>query len=162
MMSQRPTVVWTEVISANPLRAATVRARIDRLERAGEIIGYTVVLRADAQPAAVRALARALEPVDPRPHGGARDLQQHRQFRDRPPAIVLGPSNDLDGTKGMRHSEHGKPVDFPGRSRILARDLARALEPVDPRPHGGARDLQQHRQFRDRPPAIARGAGPAT
>ncbi len=35
---------------------ATVRARIDRLERAGEIIGYTVVLRADAQPAAVRAI----------------------------------------------------------------------------------------------------------
>lgn len=35
---------------------ATVRARLDRLERDGEIIGYTVVLRADSQPAAVRAI----------------------------------------------------------------------------------------------------------
>ncbi len=35
---------------------ATVRARLDRLERDGEIIGYTVVLRVDSQPAAVRAI----------------------------------------------------------------------------------------------------------
>ncbi|MGX7705890.1 Lrp/AsnC family transcriptional regulator [Methylobacterium sp. Gmos1] len=35
---------------------ATVRARLDRLERDGEIVGYTVVLRADAMPAAVRAI----------------------------------------------------------------------------------------------------------
>ncbi|MFE1597338.1 Lrp/AsnC family transcriptional regulator [Methylobacterium sp. ID0610] len=35
---------------------ATVRARIERLERAGEIVGYTVVLRADATSPAVRGL----------------------------------------------------------------------------------------------------------
>ncbi|AWN54812.1 Lrp/AsnC family transcriptional regulator [Methylobacterium sp. 17Sr1-1] len=35
---------------------ATVRARLDRLERDGEIVGYTVVLRTDAMPAAVRAI----------------------------------------------------------------------------------------------------------
>ncbi|ACA16308.1 transcriptional regulator, AsnC family [Methylobacterium sp. 4-46] len=35
---------------------ATVRARIARLEREGEIVGYTVVLRADATAPSVRAL----------------------------------------------------------------------------------------------------------
>jgi DNA-binding Lrp family transcriptional regulator len=35
---------------------ATVRARIARLEQAGEIVGYTVVLRADATSPAVRGL----------------------------------------------------------------------------------------------------------
>lgn len=35
---------------------ATVRARIDRLERSGDIVGYTVVLRADAIDQAVRGI----------------------------------------------------------------------------------------------------------
>ncbi|MDE2581010.1 MAG: Lrp/AsnC family transcriptional regulator [Rhodospirillales bacterium] len=35
---------------------ATVRARIDRLERGGVIIGYTVILRADTVAAAVRGI----------------------------------------------------------------------------------------------------------
>ncbi len=35
---------------------ATVRARIARLEAAGEILGYTVILRADAVEAPVRAI----------------------------------------------------------------------------------------------------------
>ena len=35
---------------------ATVRARIDRLERSGVIIGYTVILRADTVAAPVRGL----------------------------------------------------------------------------------------------------------
>ena len=38
------------------LSRATVRARIDRLERDGEILGYTVVLRADAEAMPVRGL----------------------------------------------------------------------------------------------------------
>lgn len=35
---------------------ATVRSRIERLERAGDIIGYTVILRADAVDQAVRGI----------------------------------------------------------------------------------------------------------
>ena len=35
---------------------ATVRARIDRLERTGEILGYTVILRADAVDLPVRGI----------------------------------------------------------------------------------------------------------
>lgn len=35
---------------------ATVRARIDRLENAGDIVGYTVILRADAIEQAVRGI----------------------------------------------------------------------------------------------------------
>jgi DNA-binding Lrp family transcriptional regulator len=35
---------------------ATVRARIERLEAAGEILGYTVILRADAVELPVRAI----------------------------------------------------------------------------------------------------------
>lgn len=35
---------------------ATVRARIERMERAGDIVGYTVVLRADAIALPVRGL----------------------------------------------------------------------------------------------------------
>jgi len=35
---------------------ATVRARIERLEQAGEIVGYTVILRADAVSAPVRGI----------------------------------------------------------------------------------------------------------
>ena len=35
---------------------ATVRARMDRLERSGAILGYTVVLRADAVDAPVRGI----------------------------------------------------------------------------------------------------------
>lgn len=35
---------------------ATVRARIERLERSGEIIGYTVVLRADAVDQRIRGI----------------------------------------------------------------------------------------------------------
>lgn len=35
---------------------ATVRARIDRLERSGDIIGYTVVLKADATEQPVRGI----------------------------------------------------------------------------------------------------------
>ena len=38
------------------LSRATVRARIERLEARGEIIGYTVVLKADAVSAPVRGL----------------------------------------------------------------------------------------------------------
>ena len=38
------------------LSRATVRARIERLESRGEIIGYTVVLKADAVSAPVRGL----------------------------------------------------------------------------------------------------------
>jgi DNA-binding Lrp family transcriptional regulator len=39
------------------LSRATVRARIDRLERDGEIIGYTVILRAETIEMPVRGLA---------------------------------------------------------------------------------------------------------
>ncbi len=35
---------------------ATVRARLERLERSGEIVGYTVVLKADAFAQAVRGI----------------------------------------------------------------------------------------------------------
>ncbi|MFN7286455.1 MAG: Lrp/AsnC family transcriptional regulator [bacterium] len=35
---------------------ATVRARIERLERSGEIVGYTVILRADAVSLPVRGI----------------------------------------------------------------------------------------------------------
>lgn len=35
---------------------ATVRARIERLERAGEIVGYTVILRADTVELPVRGI----------------------------------------------------------------------------------------------------------
>lgn len=35
---------------------ATVRARIERLERSGEIIGYTVMLRADAVDQSIRGI----------------------------------------------------------------------------------------------------------
>lgn len=35
---------------------ATVRARMERLERAGEILGYTVILRADAVDLPVRGI----------------------------------------------------------------------------------------------------------
>ena len=35
---------------------ATVRARIERLERAGEILGYTVILRSDAVDLPVRGI----------------------------------------------------------------------------------------------------------
>jgi DNA-binding Lrp family transcriptional regulator len=38
------------------LSRATVRARIERMERAGDIIGYTVILRADAVSMPVRGL----------------------------------------------------------------------------------------------------------
>jgi DNA-binding Lrp family transcriptional regulator len=38
------------------LSRATVRARIERMEREGDIIGYTVVLRADAVSMPVRGL----------------------------------------------------------------------------------------------------------
>ncbi len=35
---------------------ATVRARIDRMESAGDIVGYTVILRADAIEQAIRGI----------------------------------------------------------------------------------------------------------
>lgn len=35
---------------------ATVKARINRLEKNGEIVGYTVILRADSDEAAVRGI----------------------------------------------------------------------------------------------------------
>ena len=38
------------------LSRATVRARIERMERRGEIVGYTVVLRADAVTMPVRGI----------------------------------------------------------------------------------------------------------
>jgi DNA-binding Lrp family transcriptional regulator len=46
----------SELAQALGLSRATVRARIDRLERTGEIVGYTVVLRADAVSMPVRGL----------------------------------------------------------------------------------------------------------
>ena len=39
------------------LSRATVRARMARMERAGDIVGYTVILRADALAMPVRGLA---------------------------------------------------------------------------------------------------------
>lgn len=47
----------SEVATELKVSRATVRARLARLERSGEIVGYTVVLRADATSPAVRALA---------------------------------------------------------------------------------------------------------
>lgn len=38
------------------LSRATVRARIERLEKSGDIVGYTVILRADAFTAPVRGM----------------------------------------------------------------------------------------------------------
>lgn len=38
------------------LSRATVRARMERLERSGEIVGYTVILRADALEQPVRGI----------------------------------------------------------------------------------------------------------
>jgi DNA-binding Lrp family transcriptional regulator len=38
------------------LSRATVRARIEKLEKSGDIVGYTVILRADAFSAPVRAI----------------------------------------------------------------------------------------------------------
>ena len=35
---------------------ATVRARIDRLEKAGDVVGYTVILRADAIDQSIRGI----------------------------------------------------------------------------------------------------------
>ena len=39
---------------------ATIRARVDRLERSGEILGYTVILRADAADLPVRGITLVL------------------------------------------------------------------------------------------------------
>lgn len=46
----------SDIAAELKLSRATVRARLQRLEAAGEIIGYTVVLRADAVSAPVRGL----------------------------------------------------------------------------------------------------------
>ncbi|ACL56219.1 Lrp/AsnC family transcriptional regulator [Methylobacterium nodulans] len=46
----------SDLAQALGVSRATVRARIARLEQAGEIVGYTVVLRADATSPAVRGL----------------------------------------------------------------------------------------------------------
>lgn len=46
----------SDIAAQLKLSRATVRARIERLERRGDIIGYTVVLRADAVALPVRGL----------------------------------------------------------------------------------------------------------
>ncbi|HEY8564594.1 MAG TPA: Lrp/AsnC family transcriptional regulator [Beijerinckiaceae bacterium] len=46
----------SEIAAELGVSRATVKARIERLERRGEIVGYTVVLRADAVAAPVRGL----------------------------------------------------------------------------------------------------------
>lgn len=46
----------SDIALAVGLSRATVRARIARMERAGEIVGYTAILRADAAPSPVRGL----------------------------------------------------------------------------------------------------------
>jgi DNA-binding Lrp family transcriptional regulator len=46
----------SDLAQALGLSRATVRARMDRLERTGDIVGYTVVLRADAVSMPVRGL----------------------------------------------------------------------------------------------------------
>jgi len=46
----------TDIAAELDLSRATVRARIERLEESGEIVGYTVVLRSDASVQPVRAL----------------------------------------------------------------------------------------------------------
>lgn len=46
----------SDIASELGLSRATVRARIERMENAGDIIGYTVILRADAVAMPVRGL----------------------------------------------------------------------------------------------------------
>jgi DNA-binding Lrp family transcriptional regulator len=46
----------SDLAQALGVSRATVRARMDRLERTGDIVGYTVVLRADAVSMPVRGL----------------------------------------------------------------------------------------------------------
>lgn len=46
----------SELAAALGVSRATVRSRIERLEKAGDIIGYTVILRADALDQAVRGI----------------------------------------------------------------------------------------------------------
>ena len=46
----------SELAQALGLSRATVRARIEKMERAGDIIGYTVVLRSDAVSMPVRGI----------------------------------------------------------------------------------------------------------
>ena len=46
----------SELAAEFGLARATVRARIDRLVSRGEIIGFTVLTRSEAPPAAVRAV----------------------------------------------------------------------------------------------------------
>jgi DNA-binding Lrp family transcriptional regulator len=46
----------SDLAQALGLSRATVRARIERLEREGDIVGYTVVLRADAVSMPVRGI----------------------------------------------------------------------------------------------------------
>jgi len=46
----------SDLVQELGLSRATVRARIERMERDGDIIGYTVVLRADAVSMPVRGL----------------------------------------------------------------------------------------------------------
>jgi DNA-binding Lrp family transcriptional regulator len=46
----------SDLATAIGVSRATVRARMERLERDGEILGYTVILRADAVGAPVRGL----------------------------------------------------------------------------------------------------------
>ena len=46
----------SEIAAALRVSRATVQARIKRMEARGDIVGYTVVLRADAVQAAVRGL----------------------------------------------------------------------------------------------------------
>jgi DNA-binding Lrp family transcriptional regulator len=59
----------SDIAAELALSRATVRARIERLEQRGDIIGYTVVLRADAVAMPVRGLTmvevegRMLDPV---------------------------------------------------------------------------------------------------
>lgn len=46
----------TDLAAALGTARATVRARLERLERAGEIVGYTVILRSDAVDLPVRGI----------------------------------------------------------------------------------------------------------
>lgn len=46
----------SELAAGLEVSRATVRSRLERLERAGQILGYTVVLRGDAQEMPVRGI----------------------------------------------------------------------------------------------------------
>jgi len=47
---------WSHLAGRLGVARATVRARLDRLQRTGEVVGFTVLLRADVQTDPVRGL----------------------------------------------------------------------------------------------------------